>query len=197
MKTEIELSMPKYCIIGKGLQTNRKRKHIYQAFDEAAAIAMAQADNTAVEEVSILPNTPASAEQVAYAKSLGLTLPVNPDRSMVVASVLSVLAEKRRKACIVYSSDLDGDPWSPTIEPYRFQKHKRGIRLRCWVYEPKPARDVVADYQTEGWHLYLVDDIESAFDIGESFAPHEYRLGTTNEFTIRISIEGFNLDDVT
>ncbi len=188
--------MPKYCIIGKGVQTNRKRKRVYQAFDEAAAVAMAQADNTAVEEVSILPSLPTSAKQVAHAESLGLTLPVNPDRSMVVSSVLSVLAEKRHKARIIYSSDIDGNPWSPIIEPYKFQKHKEGIRLRCWVYEPMPARDVVADYQTEGWHLYLVDDIESAFDIGESFTPREYRLGATNEFTIRIGVEGFSLDDV-
>ena len=188
--------MPKYYIIGKGLNTNRKRKRIYQAIDETTAIAMAQADSTAVENVSKLPNPPASAEQVAYAESLGLTLPVNPDRSIVTVSVLSVLAEKQHKARITYLSDLDGNPWSPIIEPYKFQKYKRGIQLRCWVYEPKPVCDVVADHQTEGWHLYLVDDIESAFDMGEPFAPREYKQGTTNEFTIRIGVEGFSLDDV-
>ncbi|MBN1796056.1 MAG: hypothetical protein JW804_05230 [Sedimentisphaerales bacterium] len=182
--------MPKFCIIGEGRNSNRKRKRIYQAFDKATAVAMAESEETIVEQVSQLQNPSASPEQIAYAQSLGLTLPKDADRIDVVMSILLVLADEKHKVRAVYLTDINNEPWSPIIEPYKFQRSKEGIRLRCWVYEPKPVPDVVADYQTEGWHLYLVDDIESVVDTGESFIPREYNGSTTKELIVRIGAEG-------
>ena len=186
--------MPKFQIIGKGKMTNRIRKRTYQAFDETTAITMAEAEDTSVEQVIQLPTPPARPEQVDHAKSLGVPLTGNPDRFEIVISILCVLINERRKAHIIYLSDIDGKSWSPIIEPYSFQRSKQGIRLRCWVYEPKPTADVVSDFQTEGWHLYLVDDIESVLDTGESFESREYRHSTENDIVIHFGVEGFSID---
>jgi hypothetical protein len=145
-----------------------------------------------VQQAIKLPSPSAMPEQISHAESLGIKLSENASRIEVVISILSVLIERHHIAQIVYLTDLNGKPWKPLIEPYAFQKSEEGIRLRCWVYEGEPIPDWRSDYLTEdkGWHLYLIDDIESVRDTDKSFVPRQYRRQDDVTLTISVSLEG-------
>jgi hypothetical protein len=145
-----------------------------------------------VEQAIKLPSPPATPELISHAESLGIKLSTNTGKIEAVLAILSVLIERHHIAQIEYSPSLYIKPYIATIEPYAFQKSKEGIRLRCWATEPDPY---TLDYQTEGWRLYLVNDIESVRDTGKSFIPKKYRKSDALTITFRVDAEGiFSMD---
>ena len=120
------------------------------------------------------PNPAPTTAQREYARSIGLKVSRDATRSDLFVAVLKRHARRRRLAKIVYLTSIDGKSWSARIEPYAFQRSREGLRVRCFVHPDDPEPDVVADFQTSGWHLYLVDDIEDVSDGGDSFAPRPY-----------------------
>jgi hypothetical protein len=64
--------MPEFEVHGFGRETGRRRKRIYFAINEDAAINMASEDGTITESVIRLQPTAASDRQKAYAKALGI-----------------------------------------------------------------------------------------------------------------------------
>lgn len=60
---------------GHGKTSARKRRRVYEAWDDAEARRLADADDTVVETVDRLPDTPPSENQLAYARGLGIHVP--------------------------------------------------------------------------------------------------------------------------
>ena len=165
-------------------------------YDPKAESDRSPSGNLLFQQAIKLPSPSATSEQINHAESLGIKLSKNASRIEVVLSILLVLIDRHHIAQVVYLTDLNGKPWKPLIEPYAFQKSKEGIRLRCWVYENEPILDAGLGYQTEGWHLYLINDIESVRDTGKSFVPREYRQSDELTITLRINAEGISTMDL-
>lgn len=68
--------MARFQIIGKGRDTGRQRKRIYTARDADDARTQAAKDGIEVAEVAELPPEPPTENQIAYATSLGIQIPV-------------------------------------------------------------------------------------------------------------------------
>ena len=69
--------MPRFQLTGVGRKTLRKRVRVYEADDLEHALQLAFNDETIVEvaQTKILPDIPASENQVRYATELGLQFP--------------------------------------------------------------------------------------------------------------------------
>lgn len=183
--------MPTFQITGHGGRSGRKRRRTIRAINRRTAIAMAEESDTVVDEVSELPQPPASPELLARAAALPGRLPVPASRTDCVVAILTWCAENHRTAAITYLSDLGGNPWRPEIEPYAFSSSREGTRLRCFLPARDPYPDVVADFQTEGWHLYLVEDIESGEVMPTHFEPRPYRR-FREEASLLITVDGLD-----
>lgn len=75
--------MPKFLVSGVGQDTGRKRQRTLEAKDEVHARALAEADGTIVDSVERLPDEPATERQLAYAKDLGISVPVGATKEEV------------------------------------------------------------------------------------------------------------------
>jgi hypothetical protein len=64
-------------VTGRGRDTGRKRQQQYVAADEAHAKELAEAEGTSVESIEHLPDAPPTERQLAYAKDLGISVPVD------------------------------------------------------------------------------------------------------------------------
>jgi hypothetical protein len=71
--------MPLFEVIGVGKDTHRQRKRCYSAATEEIAIEKAVADGILATKVIPLPPEPASESQISYARSLGVSIPENPN----------------------------------------------------------------------------------------------------------------------
>ncbi|HXK29887.1 MAG TPA: hypothetical protein VJ646_16705 [Candidatus Binatia bacterium] len=69
--------MPTFRVTGRGRDTGRKRQQQYVAADEARAKDLAEAEGTSVESIERLPDAPPTERQLAYAKDLGISVPVD------------------------------------------------------------------------------------------------------------------------
>jgi len=167
--------MPTFRITGRGRKTNRKRSGVYLAIDQATAVSMAEAADTLVTDVVRLPDPVASPDQLEYARFLGLTPARDVARSDLMADLLEHLGRRRRLAEIAHLTTADGERRVARVEPYAFQRSREGLRLRCFLPPSDSEPDVVYDYQTAGWHLYLIDDIEDVRDGGATFIRRLYQ----------------------
>lgn len=74
--------------------------------------------------------------------------------------------------------------WSRTV----FGGHEKAIRVRCYL----PARDdepeCRMDFQMSGWHLYLLEDIDTIEAAAAPFEPRAYRR-TDEDVSITIRRE--------
>jgi len=69
--------MPTFRVTGRGRDTGRKRQQQYVVADEAHAKDLAEAEGTSVESIERLPDAPPTERQLAYAKDLGISVPVD------------------------------------------------------------------------------------------------------------------------
>jgi hypothetical protein len=177
--------MPSFQISGRGAATGRKRKRVVRAIDRSTALAILEAEGTLVDECVELPLPAASREVLDHVASLGVTLPAAPSRPECVFEVLRWCILNRKVASFVYLTDVEGHPWRARVEPHGFRRSKEGYRLRCYVPAQQGESDVVADFQTEGWHLYLVEDIDG---IEASQTTFEQRAYTRSDDEVAITI---------
>jgi len=147
---------------------------------------MMDAEGTLVDECVELPYPPANRELVEHVASLGVDLPSEPSRPECVFEVLRWCIRRHRLVSIVYLTDVEGHPWSAQVEPHGFGSSKEGIRLRCYLPTQNNEPDVVSDFQTCGWHLYLIEDIEWAQGGLTDFKPRPYTQGD-DEVSLTIS----------
>ncbi len=91
-----------------------------------------------------------------------------------MADLLEHLGRRRRLSEITYLTTADGERWVARVEPYAFHRSREGLRLRSFLPPSDSEPDVVYDYQTAGWHLYLIDDIENVRDGGATFIRRVY-----------------------
>jgi hypothetical protein len=175
--------MPMFRIVGRGRKTGRERTPVYQAIDEPTAVLMAEEDETVVESVTRLPDPPVTQELVDEATRLGIDLPEGIGRPMAVAAILAKLAANQLRAEIVHRGE------AAVVEPYAFRKSKQGVRLCCWVDSTHDPFQVVTSDQTEGWHLYLLDDIVAVKGSSQRFQVRPY-VGGQDDIVIRIGIDG-------
>lgn len=152
--------MPSFQVLGRGKSTGRKRKRIVRAIDRSTALVIMDAEGTLVDECLELPHPFASRELRDHVADLGVTLFDEPSRPECVFEVLRWCIVNRKYASVQYLTDVEGNPWRARIEPHGFRRSKEGFRLRCYLPRQENEPDVVSDYQTEGWHLYLVEDID-------------------------------------
>ena len=139
--------MPTYRIDGVSRETGRRRRRVYQAPDEAAAIAMAEAEGTRVEAVSELPPDPPTEAQIKLAQDLGLTLPPEPTRDEVADLI---------------ASRLDDDREPPREAEIRFAK-AQGLCFTSYIGRRELARKLFSTLQKHAdpapllqWYLYCV-----------------------------------------
>jgi hypothetical protein len=137
-------------------------------------MSIMKTEGTVVDDCVELPYPSASRELVDHAASLGLKLPDDPSRPGSVFEVLRWCIQHHRVASIVYLTDVEGNPWHARVEPHAFHRSKEGIRLRCYLPAQEDEPDVVSDFQTNGWHLYLIEDMESAQAGSAAFKPRPY-----------------------
>ena len=64
----------------------------------------------------------------------------------------------------------------------------RCTRLHCYLPAQPDEPDVVSDFQIDGWHLYLVENIESAQVTLTKFDPRPY-VRNDDEISISISFK--------
>jgi hypothetical protein len=178
--------MPSFEISGHGKSTGRKRKREVRAIDRSTAIAIVEAEDTLVDDCVELPYPSADRELLDQVATLGITVGDEPSRPECVFEVLRWCILHRRVALIVHLTDIDGNPWRATVEPHGFRRSKEGIRLRCYVAAQTDEPEVVADFKIEGWHLYLVEDIQWAQATSTSFEARPYRR-SGDEISISIS----------
>jgi len=72
--------MPRFQAEGLGRETNRRRKRVYIAYDETEARQAAEQDGMIVENMSRLPDEPATEAQLSYARDLGIPIPPKPTK---------------------------------------------------------------------------------------------------------------------
>lgn len=147
------------------------------------------AEGTLVEDCVELLEPAADRTLVAQVEGLGITLLGAPSRPECVFEILRWCIVNRRVASIVYLTDIEGNPWRARIEPHGFRRSGEGFRLRCYLPPQDQEPDVVSDYQTARWHLYLVEDIESVEPTQASFEARPYTR-SDDEVSITISFRG-------
>lgn len=74
------------------------------------------------------------------------------------------------------------------IEPHGFRRSKEGFRVRCYLPPQENEPDVVTADQTEGWHLYLIEDIDWIEATQTGFTPRPYKRND-DEASITISFK--------
>ena len=117
---------------------------------------MAEAEDTVVDECVELPYPPAEPSLVQQVVRLGIEVGDAPSKPECVFEILRWCIHHRRVARIVYHTDVQGNPWRPDVEPHGFRRSRDGFRVRCYLPPRDDEPEVVSDYQTTGWHLYLV-----------------------------------------
>jgi hypothetical protein len=144
------------------------------------------ADGTLVDECVELPYPEAGSDLLDHVAALGICFEERPTRPECVFELLRWCIRNGRVAMIQYLTDVDGNPWRTKIEPHGFNRSKEGFRVRCFRPAEPDEPDVVSDFQTDGWHLYLVEDIEYAEATDQSFARRPYSR-EQDEISITIS----------
>lgn len=157
-----------------------------RALDRATVLEMMEAEATDVDECIELPYPSAEQALVDQVARLGLSLPDRPSQPECVLEVLNWCIRNLRIASIKYLTDVEGNPWRTNVEPYAFRRSKEGFRLRCYRPVEQDEPDVVSDFQIDGWHLYLIEDIEWAEATPASFQPRPYTR-SRDEVSIDIS----------
>lgn len=124
--------MPRYEIVGYGRETGRKRVRIYEAKNEEDAIMMAASEGTIVDtqKIKILPDMPATENQIEYAKDLDIKIPKN--------------ATKKELTKLI-SLAVDED-W-PTKKTKQ-QARKLGIKIPAGITDTE-LLDLIDDEETE------------------------------------------------
>jgi hypothetical protein len=157
-----------------------------RALDRDTVLASMESEGTLVDECIELPYPTAEPSLVDQVTRLGISVPDHPTKPECVFEVLSWCARNQRVASISYLTDLEGRPWRTSVEPHGFRRSKEGFRLRCYRPAAVNDPDVVSDFQTDGWHLYLIEDIEWAEATPSSFHPRPYSR-SHDEVSISIS----------
>ncbi|GEM_PF-2741602 len=80
-------------IQGTGRDTGRKRKHVYTAWNEEHARALADADGTIVDSITQIPHDPPTERQLAYARHLRIKIPEDAIKEEVT-DLISVHEDK-------------------------------------------------------------------------------------------------------
>jgi hypothetical protein len=177
--------MPIFHIVGRGKASGRARKRTLRMLDRDTALAMMEAEGTAVDECVQLPYPPASRELRNHLRSFGVSTADDASHPECVFEVLRWCIVQCRAARIRYLTDAQGNPWTVVVEPHGFQRSKEGFRLRCYLPPSDNEPDVVCDYQIAGWHLYLIEDIEEVEVTSSAFERRQY--GRTDDVSITIS----------
>lgn len=157
-----------------------------RAIDQAAALATMEAEGTLVDECVELPYPLASRELRDHLLGLGVTIAEEPSRPECVFEILRWCILNRRRAHIQHLTDVEGNPWRAQVEPHGFRRSREGFRLRCYLPWQENEPDVVSDFQTAGWHLYLVEDIDWVQATQSAFEARPYRR-TDDEASLEIS----------
>jgi hypothetical protein len=178
--------MPFFEVIGRGKDSGRQRRREIRALDQATVLATMEAEGTLVDQCIELPYPAASPQLIEVTDRLGLALGEEASKPECVFEILNWCHQHHRVALIEYLTDIEGRPWRTFVEPYGFRRSKEGFRLRCFRPLEENEPEVVSDFQTEGWHLYLVEDIEWAAPAAGSFRPRPYRR-EPDEVSISIS----------
>jgi hypothetical protein len=178
--------MASFQILGRGKSSGRQRKRSVRAIDQAAALALMEAEGTLVDHCVELPYPQASPELRDHVASLGIRISEDSSRPECVFEILRWCLVNRRHAAIRYLTDVEGNPWSAHVEPHGFQRSPEGFRLRCYLPAHENEPDVVSDFQVSGWHLYLLEDIDSVEATESKFEPRPYRR-TDDEASMTIS----------
>lgn len=162
-----------------------------RAIDQAAALALMEAEGTLVDTCVELPYPQASLELRDHVASLGVRMSEDSSRPECVFEILHWCLVNRRYAAIRYLTDVEGNPWCARVEPHGFQRSREGFRLRCYLPAQENEPDVVSDFQVSGWHLYLLEDIDSVEATESKFESRPYRR-TDDEVSMTISfrVEG-------
>jgi len=161
-----------------------------RAIDQAAALALVEAEGTVVDRCVELPHPSASPELRERVANLGIGLSDDSSRPECVFEILRWCLVNRRHAAIQYLADVEGSPWFARVEPHGFERSREGLRLRCYLPAQENEPDVVADFQVSGWHLYLLEDIDSAEAIDSQFESRPYRRADDEEpITIPFRVE--------
>jgi len=89
--------MPTFKLTGIGRETNRKRVRIYKACNLEEAVKMASRDGTIVDmsQTEIIPEIPATENQIRFAKELGLVFPENISKKAMTELLDNALKQKR------------------------------------------------------------------------------------------------------
>ncbi len=178
--------MPTFQVTGRGKATNRKRRRTARALERATVLAMMEAEGTLVDECIELPYPSAEQALVEQVTRLGIFVPDRPSQPECGFEVLNWCVRNQRVASIKYLTDVEGSPWRTSVEPHGFRRSKEGFRLRCYRPAEPNEPDVVSEFQTDGWHLYLIEDIEWAEATPASFQSRPYAR-SRDEVSISIS----------
>ena len=180
--------MPSFQVSGRGKSTGRKRKRVVRAIDQSTAITVMEAEGTQVDECLELPYPSADRQLVDHVGSLGVILGERPSRPECVFEVLRWCIVNQKYASIQHLTDVEGNPWRARVEPHGFQRSKEGYRVRCYLPSQENEPDTVTADQIEGWHLYLVEDIESIEATPIGFERRPYRRAD-DEASLTISFK--------
>jgi hypothetical protein len=88
--------MPRYEVVGFGRETGRKRVRIYEAKNKEDVIMMAASEGTIVDmsKIRILPESPATEQQLEYAKNLGIKIPKNATKRELTKLISQAVEEE-------------------------------------------------------------------------------------------------------
>ena len=180
--------MPSFQIAGRGKSSGRKRKRTVRAIDQIAALALMEAEGTLVDECVELPYPMASPELRDHLLSLGVTMSEDSSRPECVFEVLRWCIMNRCVAVVQHLTDVEGNPWCAHVEPHGFQRSREGFRLRCYLPEQENEPDIVSEFETAGWHLYLVEDIDWVEATQSTFERRPYSR-TDDEVSFAVSFK--------
>jgi hypothetical protein len=88
--------MPRYEVVGFGRETGRKRVRIYEAKNIEDVVMMAASEGTIVDmsKIRILPESPATEQQLEYAKNLGIKIPKNATKRELTKLISQAVEEE-------------------------------------------------------------------------------------------------------
>ena len=88
--------MPRYEVVGFGRETGRKRIRIYEAKNIEDVVMMAASEGTIVDmsKIRILPESPATEQQLEYAKNLGIKIPKNATKRELTKLISQAVEEE-------------------------------------------------------------------------------------------------------
>jgi hypothetical protein len=167
--------MATFRILGRGKTSGRKRTRTLRVIDRSTALKSMEAEGTVVDECVELPYASASHELRKHLLGFGVTTADDASHPECVFEALRWCIVHSRCARIRYLTDVEGNPWSAVVEPHGFQRSREGFRLRCYLPSDEHRPGVVFDYQVEGWHLYLIEEIEQIEITQSPFTRREYR----------------------